>query len=97
MFLLAWKIVGFYILDILLDSTGDLLVEAEIAAEEAGLEFGIDTEQVVHDQDLAVAMSACADADGGDLDALRDCLAKGGGYLFEIGRASCRERVLMPV
>ena len=66
-----------------MDSAGDLLVETEVAAEEAGLELGIDAEQVVHDQHLAVAMSACADADGGNMDALRDYLAKGGGYLLE--------------
>ena len=83
LFLVVWKVFRFYIVDILTDSAGDLLVEVEIAAEEAGLELGGDAEQIVHDEHLAIAVFAGADADSGDVEALSNLFGEGGGDLFE--------------
>jgi len=81
--LFAGEIVGFDVPDVLLDGSGDLFVEAEVPAEEPGLEFGSDAQQVVHDEHLAVAVFAGADADGGDSEGLGYLLTERRGYLFE--------------
>ena len=66
-----------------MDGASDLSMEFEIAAEEPGLEFGVDAEQVVHDEDLAVAVAAGADADHGDLEGFGYFFGEGGRDLFE--------------
>ena len=83
MFLFVGEVVFLYVVDILADGAGDLAVEAEVAAEEAGLEFGGDAEEVMHNEDLAVAVFAGADADDRNMEALGDRFCEGGGDLFE--------------
>ena len=95
MFLFVGKVVFFYVMDILADGAGDFTVEAEVAAQEARLELGCDAEEVMHDEDLAVAVFAGADTDDGDMEALGDGPGEGGGDLFEddAGAASFFEQL----
>src|SRR5882672_1064386 len=68
--LLVRKVAGLDVVDILLDGGGGLFVDVQVAAEEAGFEFGVDAQEVVHDQDLSIAVFTCSDADGRDVQAL---------------------------
>ena len=83
LFLFVGEVFCFYVVDVLVDGVGDLFVEVEVAAEEAGFEFRVDAKQVVHDQDLSVAVFAGADADGGYVEAFGDLFGKEGGDLFQ--------------
>lgn len=81
--LLVGEVPGFDVGDIAADGVGDLFMELEIAAEEAGLEFGVDAQKVVHHEDLAITMAAGADADHGDVEGFGDGFCQYRGDLFE--------------
>ena len=83
MFLIVGEIVVFDIPDVMPDGAGDLFMEAKIAAEEAGLKFGIDTQQVVHDQHLAIAIFSRTDADHGNMKGLGALPGQERGYFFQ--------------
>ena len=67
----------------MLDRGGYLVVHVEVAAEEAGFEFRIDAQEVMHDQYLAIAVFSRADADGGDVQAFGNLSCQHGGDLFQ--------------
>jgi hypothetical protein len=73
----------FYIINILTDGAGYLLVQGSGTASGTGLEFRVDPEHVVHHQHLSVAMTSGADADGRDDQAFGNFFCQGGGNLFQ--------------
>ena len=83
LFLFVGEVISFYVLDVLSDGAGYLTMEAQVATEEAGLEFCGNAKEVVHDEDLPVTVFAGSDTDDRDVEALGDGLGKGGGDLFE--------------
>ena len=83
LFILVWKISGFYIGAILLHGSGDELVEVQVATQEPWFEFLGDAQHVVCHEHLTVAMRPGADADGGDAERLRNFLAQLRRNLFQ--------------
>ena len=66
MLLVAGEVPGLDILHITSHGIAHLLMEVEVLPEEAGLEFMVDAEHVMHDKHLAITFPACTDPDGRD-------------------------------
>src|SRR6185312_4153036 len=83
LFLFVREVVVFDVVDILPDGIRDLFMEMKVATQKTGLEFRIDTQQVMHHQYLSVAVFAGADTDDRDLQALRHGSGQLRRYLFQ--------------
>jgi hypothetical protein len=83
LFLFIWEILGLDVVDVSLDGARYLFMEPEIPAKKPGLEFRSNTQQIMHDQNLTIAIFAGADANGRDMQAFGNFFAERGGDLFQ--------------